>query len=259
MYWESFDQVERGQRLGGGGLVAIREPGPRRPGRWPPRERGSTVFADEERRQRHEAQVDRPEVLADDRVPSTSEPRSGPRVEQAAVPSARRVKTWAARSDIPGERTSFARGNRGRDNLSPRPCRPRDGTSPPAQALSPAPDARRLVSARLVAAAAVALQLPVDGAGGDTQRGGRPCVLSPPVWRSVSWSTRRSTSSSGVPMGMTTWPAAPARTLADGLRQVGDVEHLAAGEDHRPLHRVLQLAHVARPGVVLEGDHRLRG
>ena len=84
--------------------------------------------------------------------------------------------------------------------------------------------------------------------------------LSPRVWRSVSWMTRISISASGVPIGNVSAVAGDrraARRVADLARQGVLVDRrVDAGQHDRALDRVLELADVARPGVVDEPVER---
>src|SRR6185295_8423110 len=48
------------------------------------------------------------------------------------------------------------------------------------------------------------------------------------------------------------------RNRGAGQLEIGKLEHVAAGEDHGPLHQVLQLTDVAGPGVGNESLHRAR-
>ncbi len=74
--------------------------------------------------------------------------------------------------------------------------------------------------------------------------------LSPFVCRSVSRMTRSSISSSGVPISKVSCVDALGGGRGDVVGQVALAQRVAAREDDGALDHVLELAHVARPGVV---------
>src|SRR5690348_7959868 len=166
-------------------------------------------------------------------------------------------------SGVPAEKGPGTAGLPGRFPIRARP--PGRPVAAATKCHSGAPPAGRNVSGLrasalaglvLVAASHVALELPVDGPGGDAQEPrGHALVAAGVAERLLEHPPldllqRR-------PDGDDHVACRSARTLADGLRQVPDVQHVAAGEHHRALDGVLQLAHVARPGVVLERGERL--
>src|SRR5260370_34213252 len=96
---------------------------------------------------------------------------------------------------------------------------------------------------------AVGLDLAIEGLGVDAEHGGR---LGPMTAHAAEG--RDDVQPLHV---LETSPRRRARgpPAANLLRQVAGLDLIALREDHRPLHRVLQLAHVAGPVVALQALH----